>query len=349
MEGLDTPVSLCPFVVDNISSLRIPDPLDSSKVIRQAANFFQLAPKTKRLEAILDRVPTAIDMELLASTNSKILKATRLESSRGGRGRQETTSVKILWEGATLPKYLTIGILGRFPTRRYVPDPRQCYRCLRFGHIARACVAVAALRPLRRAPREQGEAAGEGDYAGASVRQLRGESCGFQQLVPEAPDCRLDPVRDDPGPASSNTPSTEEDRQGVSIDGGSSTRKYPRSQPGPVGWFADRHEVREGWRQGDEVGRPRGVDFRLRTSPRWPRRQRARPRHPRPRRRGQPHARPRRRAARPKPPRVAAKARGRERSHQSSRWSLPRRNQPRRAKGMASQERPRVNPRRAGP
>ena len=193
MEGLDTPVSLCPFVVDlaslfgamwkseqnvlialqsshpglditrkraangqallvpmspavaealdNISSLRIPDPLDSSKVIRQAANFFQLAPKTKRLEAILDRVPTAIDMELLASTNSKILKATRLESSRGGRGRQETTSVKILWEGATLPKYLTIGILGRFPTHRFVPDPRQCYRCFRFGHIARACVA----------------------------------------------------------------------------------------------------------------------------------------------------------------------------------------------------------------
>ena len=101
--------------LDNISSLRI---LDSSKVIRQAANFFQLAAKTKRLEAILDRVPTAIDMELLASTNSKILKATRLESSQGGRGR-----------------------LGRFPTRRYVPDSRQCYRCLRFGHIALACVA----------------------------------------------------------------------------------------------------------------------------------------------------------------------------------------------------------------
>ena len=40
--------------LDNISSLGIPDPFDPSKVIRQAANFFQLAAKTKRLEAILD-------------------------------------------------------------------------------------------------------------------------------------------------------------------------------------------------------------------------------------------------------------------------------------------------------
>ena len=88
------------------------------------------------------------------------------------------------------------------------------------------------------------------------MRQLRGEAGGFKQLVPEAPDCHLDPVRDDPGPASSDTPSTEEDCQGVSIDGGSRTRKYPRSQPGPIGWFADHHEAPgcEGWRQGDEVG-----------------------------------------------------------------------------------------------
>ena len=97
--------------LDNISALWIPDPLDPSKVIGQAANFFQLAanvfqlaPKTKRLEAILNRVPTAIEMDLLVSTNSRIIKATRLESTRGGRGSQETLSVKILWEGATLPK-----------------------------------------------------------------------------------------------------------------------------------------------------------------------------------------------------------------------------------------------------
>ena len=120
---------------------RIPDPFDPSKVIRQAATFFQLAPKKKRLEAILDRVLTAIDMDLLASTNSRIIKATRLESTPGGRGHQETTSVKKLREGAALPKYRSIRILGRFPTRRFVPDRRQCYRCLRFGHIARACVA----------------------------------------------------------------------------------------------------------------------------------------------------------------------------------------------------------------
>ena len=127
--------------LDNIYALRIPDPFDPSKVIRQAANFFQLAPKKKRLEAILDRVLTAIDMDLLSSTNSRIIKATRLESTPGGRDRQETTSVKKLREGAALPKYRSIRILGRFPTRRFVPDWRQCYRCLRFGHIARACVA----------------------------------------------------------------------------------------------------------------------------------------------------------------------------------------------------------------
>ena len=205
MEGLDTPVSLCPFVVDlaspfgamwkseqnvlialqsshpglditrkraangqallvpmspaaaealdNISSLRIPDPLDPSKVIRQAANFFQLAPKTKRLEAILDRVPTAIDMELLASTNSKILKATRLESSRGGRGRQETTSVKILWEGATLPKYLTIGILGRFPTRFFGP---HC-----FGQLVRSDAGPSSRAPPGTSPARGGRHRGD--------------------------------------------------------------------------------------------------------------------------------------------------------------------------------------------
>ena len=129
---------------------------------------------------------------------------------------------------------------------------------------------VAALRLLRRAPREQGllgEAEGEGDHAGASVRQLRGEARGFQQLVPEAPVGRIDPVRDDPSPASSDTPSTEEDHQGLPVDGDSSSCEYPRTQPGPVGWCADRHEApgREGWRQGDEVRRPGGVDFRPHT------------------------------------------------------------------------------------
>ena len=118
--------------LDNISTLWIPDLLDPSKIIYQATNFYQLAPKTKQLDTILDCVPTAINMELLCSTNSRIIKATRLESTPLGQGHQETTSVKILWEGAALPKDLSIGILGRFPTRHFVPDPRQCYRCVRF-------------------------------------------------------------------------------------------------------------------------------------------------------------------------------------------------------------------------
>ena len=242
--------------LDNISSLRILDPLDPSKVIRQAANFSQLAAKTKRLDAILDRVPTAIDMESLASTNSKILKATRLESSRGGRGRQETTSVKILWEGATLPKYLSIGILGRFPTCRYVPDPRQCYRCLWFGHIVRVCVAESPRCDHCTGPHESRVCWGkrraketmpehrctnyEGKHAASSTWCPKCRS-----IVSTLSATTQAPVRNDPGPASAVTPSTEEDREGLSVD----ASKYPRSKPGPLGWFRDRHQAPggEGW------------------------------------------------------------------------------------------------------
>ena len=58
-------------------------------------------------------------------------------------------SVKIIWQGETIPYKVQVGFLGRFNTKPYTPEPNQCYRCLKYGHIVRVCTAQSPRCRLR--------------------------------------------------------------------------------------------------------------------------------------------------------------------------------------------------------
>ena len=52
---------------------------------------------------------------------------------------------KILWSGKSISKKNTLGFLGVFYTKPFNPPLNQCFRCLRFGHVAIACKAESAM------------------------------------------------------------------------------------------------------------------------------------------------------------------------------------------------------------
>ncbi|KAH7981360.1 hypothetical protein HPB49_023343 [Dermacentor silvarum] len=54
-----------------------------------------------------------------------------------------STSVKLLFEGDTLPDHVKVGY-GRHPVRPYVPRPMQCHKCLKIGHASAVCTGQTA-------------------------------------------------------------------------------------------------------------------------------------------------------------------------------------------------------------
>ena len=107
--------------------------------------FFQLGDKPKAVNAILIRVPTYLPEDLLLSASPNLLSVTRM--TKWSPAKQEvvaTTTVKVLWSGKSIPKKVTLGFLGDYYTKPFNPPPNQCFRCLRFGHVAIACKAESA-------------------------------------------------------------------------------------------------------------------------------------------------------------------------------------------------------------
>lgn len=51
---------------------------------------------------------------------------------------QPTTTVSITFASTVLPESVDMN-LWRFPVSPYIPPVKQCFRCLRFGHIAKFC------------------------------------------------------------------------------------------------------------------------------------------------------------------------------------------------------------------
>ena len=159
--------------------------------------FIQLGDKPKAVNAILIRVPTYLPEDLLLSASPNLLSVTRM--TKWSPAKQEvvaTTTVKILWSGKSIPKKVTLGFLGDYYTKPFNPPPNQCYRCLRFGHVAIACKVQAMRREprYRTLPSKEGSESGGGD----KMCKLSGRSSCFQHEVPQAEgggkDHRVGPV-----------------------------------------------------------------------------------------------------------------------------------------------------------
>ena len=50
-----------------------------------------------------------------------------------------TRSMKIVWEGSTMPDIINLGFMGQFPVRQYIREPVRCYQCQQWGHTSRTC------------------------------------------------------------------------------------------------------------------------------------------------------------------------------------------------------------------
>ena len=107
--------------------------------------FLQMDARQNFLTAILCKVPHALSEELLEEVVPEIAKATRLTCwSFHLQQVVPTMSVKILWRGDTIPYKVKVGFLGRYDTKSFTPEPNQCFKCLRYGHISRVCTSTQA-------------------------------------------------------------------------------------------------------------------------------------------------------------------------------------------------------------
>ncbi|KAH7952675.1 hypothetical protein HPB49_000311 [Dermacentor silvarum] len=77
------------------------------------------------------------------------------------------TSVKRLFEGDTLPDHVKVGYV-RHPVRPYVPQPMQCHKCLKLGHVSAVCTGhTACLR-----------CGGSHDVSSCRVKEIKCLNCG---------------------------------------------------------------------------------------------------------------------------------------------------------------------------
>lgn len=84
------------------------------------------------LDALYNRVGVADSI--------RFVKMERLPTWNG-RQKVSSTSVKVVFEGQTLPKKMKIGY-NSYTIREYKFHPLQCFRCQRYGHSARGCTSA---------------------------------------------------------------------------------------------------------------------------------------------------------------------------------------------------------------
>ena len=78
------------------------------------------------------------ELALVKEGHGKIVHIERLKKRSGNNSWEDSTSLKCIFEADKLPIAITIAH-SYYRVRPYVEEPRRCYNCQRFGHMAGSC------------------------------------------------------------------------------------------------------------------------------------------------------------------------------------------------------------------
>lgn len=98
------------------------------------------ANKNRGCRGIITNVPFCLKMEEVKEnlTGGRIVQLQRMTTIKDGGKKRETETVMIEFEGDILPQKVLLGYMS-YPVRPYVPKPLRCFKCQRFGHMAKSC------------------------------------------------------------------------------------------------------------------------------------------------------------------------------------------------------------------
>ena len=82
-----------------------------------------------------------LETEIITNTEVEVIKVERLMRSVGNGQRVPSESVKLTFNSPNLPRTVKIFHFSYF-CRPFVPNPIQCFRCQRLGHVSGSCKAT---------------------------------------------------------------------------------------------------------------------------------------------------------------------------------------------------------------
>lgn len=93
-------------------------------------------------KGVIYGIPLKVNMSELVQELRKrcelIMNAKRMTK---GTKKEETESVLLEFKMESLPKVVHFGFM-RYSVREYIPKPMRCFKCQKFGHIAKMCKAA---------------------------------------------------------------------------------------------------------------------------------------------------------------------------------------------------------------